>query len=411
MYRFEITINLFIYFFFTIFALYFYLYFSGFVIPQISSLNISSTPSDCWATVDTCMSDLCKIEKAFYGGTCDDERCQIKGSEVCDMTIRTILDQFPSLQGCVCAWEEELCGSIQVLATQCHQKPAAQQKRSTVVDWKSSSLINYVYDGTGSCMEQIRVCVSDAVCNRYLVPVLQACRAEGCNRDHCLQATQQFYGSMPHNIAEMLVMCDCRAADQSCLHMKTALQSGTCGEETWICQETVDLCIKDRRCRNLLKTFQAKCWSSEEAQCSDFDLQNECFTQMDPTFIFGEDSECKRAFFATLGTTLHYPCTCKGVHNAALLTCNLIHDAFHNRSHFMRPWKSNDGPSKPPEINEPEKGQTHISDYLLYGFSTVLLVGVVILMPLAVISTIWVLRRKDRKRFHPPQKNKCVVIL
>ena len=28
---------------------------------------------------------------------------------------------------------------------------------------------------------------------------------------------------------------------------------------------------------------------------------------------------------------------------------------------LVRPWKSNDGPSKPPEINEPEKGQTHIS--------------------------------------------------
>lgn len=29
------------------------------------------------------------------------------------------------------------------------------------------------------------------------------------------------------------------------------------------------------------------------------------------------------------------------------------------------------------------------SDYLLYAFATVLLVGVVILMPLAVISKIW----------------------
>lgn len=45
--------------------------------------------------------------------------------EVCDMTIQTVLDQFPSLQGCVCTWEEELCDAIQVLATQCHRKPGA----------------------------------------------------------------------------------------------------------------------------------------------------------------------------------------------------------------------------------------------------------------------------------------------
>lgn len=130
-----------------------------------------------------------------------DEGCQIKGSEVCNLTIQTVLDQFPSLHGCVCAWEEELCDSIQALAIQCHHKPgavfsvvseisiyrwnciciyqrrsdvlcdrtllcywmnkrqkafvgeqlimfpilvtAAQRRRSTVMDWQSSSLIGY----------------------------------------------------------------------------------------------------------------------------------------------------------------------------------------------------------------------------------------------------------------------------
>lgn len=60
-----------------------------------------------------------------YVSVIQDGGCQIKGSEVCNMTIQTILHQFPSLPGCVCAWEEELCDSIQVLATQCHQKPGA----------------------------------------------------------------------------------------------------------------------------------------------------------------------------------------------------------------------------------------------------------------------------------------------
>lgn len=41
------------------------------------------------------------------------------------MTIQTVLDQFPSLLGCVCAWEEELCDAIQTLDRQCHGKPGA----------------------------------------------------------------------------------------------------------------------------------------------------------------------------------------------------------------------------------------------------------------------------------------------
>lgn len=87
--------------------------------------------------------------------------------------------------------------------------------------------------------------------------------------------------------------------------------------------------------RDMLKTFRTKCWSSEEAQCSDSDLrEDECVTEMDPARILGADSECKTAFLATLGTALHFPCSCKGVHNDHLLTCNRIHDVLHNRSHF-----------------------------------------------------------------------------
>ncbi|XP_041804059.1 GDNF family receptor alpha-like isoform X2 [Chelmon rostratus] len=383
----------------------------GIVIPQIFSISMSALPSDCWTSLDTCMSNLCKSELAFNGGICRGEGCQIKGSEVCNMTIQTALDQFPSLQGCVCAWEEELCDSMQALAAQCHRKPA-QQKRNAATDWQSSSLIGYVYDGAGSCLDQMTVCVSDAVCNRYLAPVLQACMAEQCDHDRCQRQTQRFYGSMPHNVAEMLVMCECDASDQSCLHMKTALHSGTCGDETRICQDTVNQCAEDSHCRDLLKTFRTKCWSSEDAQCSDIDLQkDECFTQMDPALILGAESECKTAFLATLGTALHYPCTCKGVHNDDLLKCNIIHDVLHNRSHFVTSWKSSSGPSKPPDINQSEHGHAWLHDYLLYAFTTVLLAGVVILMPLAVVSRIWMLRRRDKTKFHHPQKSNCVVIL
>ncbi|KAL7382923.1 hypothetical protein ABVT39_001627 [Epinephelus coioides] len=342
----------------------------GIVISQISGISISSPPSDCLATEDTCMSNLCTWSKeAFYGGICEDEGCQIKGSQVCNLTIHNVLDQFPSLRGCVCAWEEELCGSIQVLATQCHQKPGAQQRKIMIMDWQSSSLLDYVHDSAASCWDQVIVCIDDAVCNRYLAPVLTACM-EQCDHDHCQHVTQQFYGSMPHNVAEMLVMCECEASDQICQSTKTALHSGTCREETWFCQDTVNQCVEDiscsfylfvadKLCPDLLETFRAKCWSPEEAQCSDSDLQkDECITQMDPALMLGADSECKIAFLATLGTPLHYPCTCEGMHRDDLLTCNRIYDVLHNRSRFKTSWKSSSGPSKPPELDESEKGYT-----------------------------------------------------
>ncbi|KAE8279549.1 hypothetical protein D5F01_LYC21672 [Larimichthys crocea] len=384
----------------------------GIVIQQMFNISMSSPSSDCSASVETGMPHLCKSERAFYGCICGDEGCQIKGSEVCNMTIQTILDQFPSLQECVCAWEEELCDSIQALATQCHPKPAAQQKRRSVTDWQSSSLIGNVYDGVGSCMDQIAICISDVVCNKYLIPVLQACKAEHCDRDHCLQIIQQFYGSMPRNVAEMLVMCECEASDQDCVNMRSILHSGACGDEAFICQETVNRCVKDSNCRDLLKNFQTKCWSTDDTQCSDSELQNgDCFTQMDPAIILGADPECKMAFLATMGTALHYPCTCNGVLNDDLLTCNMIHNVLHNRSNFMTSWKSSSGPSKPPEMDEYEQGHTWPHDYLLYAFTTVLLVGVVVLMPLAVISKIWMFRRRDKTKFHHPQKSNCVVVL
>lgn len=68
---------------------------------------------------------LLKILFFFFCLCCPDEECLMKGLEACNLTIQTTPDQFPSLRRCVCNWEEELCGSIQVLATQCHQRTGA----------------------------------------------------------------------------------------------------------------------------------------------------------------------------------------------------------------------------------------------------------------------------------------------
>ncbi|XP_024860999.1 GDNF family receptor alpha-like [Kryptolebias marmoratus] len=376
----------------------------GFVFLQISSISISSPTSDCLALVETCMSDLCRHEQTVLTGSCEDEACQIKGSEVCNLTFHTALDQFPSLRGCVCSWEEELCDSVQELAKQCSGKPVIHQKGST--DWKSSSFIENVHDGSGSCVDRFAACVSDLICNRHLTPVLRACTVELCDNDRCQREIQQLYGNMPQKTAEMLVMCECEGSDPNCLLMKTGLQSGTCGVETLVCQERLDQCVQDRTCRHLLKTFQDKCWNLEETQCSDRNLQvDECFTLMNPAHILGADSECKKAFLNTLGTVLHQPCTCKGVHDDYLLMCTRIHDVFHNRRHFMSLGENVVVSSKPPESNESEDDPTWSFDNLLYVLAALLLAGILILLLLVVVSKIWLKRSCKIKLGHSRKRN------
>lgn len=216
--------------------------------------------------------------------------------------------------------------------------------------------------------------------------------------------------------------------------------------------------------REKLKLFQTKCWSSgEDDECSQGDIsRDECLALMDPELLLSEELECKQAFVATLGTVLHHPCSCSGVQNDHVQTCNWIHDVLHNRSLFSecptRFCKYNlfsecEAESGPVQVQRvsfifqwrlgraaadlwyPRKstnlarichGPTvnsqvlsllvflllvlllkssmavkcskhfdelkvgfHFSDYLLYAFATVLLVGVVVLMPLALACKIW----------------------
>ena len=55
---------------------------------------------------------------------------------------------------------------------------------------------------------------------------------------------------------------------------------------------------------------------------------------MNPDLIHGTDVECKKAFLATMGTELQYPCTCVGLYNKDEQRCKILHDVLHNRSHF-----------------------------------------------------------------------------
>uniref|UniRef100_A0A8C8EUT8 GDNF/GAS1 domain-containing protein n=1 Tax=Oncorhynchus tshawytscha TaxID=74940 RepID=A0A8C8EUT8_ONCTS len=283
----------------------------------------------------------------------------------------------------------------------------AQQKKSSTVDWKSSSLKEYVHDIDGSCLQQMTICLHDDVCNRQMVPLVQTCLAKQCNSTHCRQVTQQLYAGLPYNIAEMFVLCECDPGDPDCLHMKEGLHSGTCGEHleearTQICLEIFDNCLGEVLCRNRLEALLSNCWDTEDTPCSDFAM-DECTSLLDPALILGGDAKCRMALIATMGTTLQHPCTCGGLHSKDLYKCNMMREVLHNRTHFMSPVKKESTPYVPPPMSESESGYEWLSDQLLNVFAYILLVAVVLL---GVMIVFHIRKHKGNKKpqFHPPDK-------
>ncbi|XP_020316201.1 GDNF family receptor alpha-like [Oncorhynchus nerka] len=512
---------------------------------QMTSIKISSRSTGCFAFMEACISESAFCEKSSLRNICHpkDGSCQIKVSKVCNMTIHSILDQYPTVRGCLCAWEEP-CTSLELLTSQClpetdgqalsssvrprwnpmKEQPIttrdsclsalhscqkshhcalvykklkdscqkgkkqcnspssqrhclslwmelqstslsnctcalsrrkcqgiwsvvnnnsciqnalealastglhdlkdrsntrkkltvhiAQQKKSSTVDWKSSSLKEYVHDIDGSCLQQMTICLHDDVCNRQMVPLVQTCLAKQCNSTHCRQVTQQLYAGLPYNIAEMFVLCECDPGDPDCLHMKEGLHSGTCGEHleearTQICLEIFDNCLGEALCRNRLEALLSNCWDTEDTPCSDFAM-DECTSLLDPALILGGDAKCRMALIATMGTTLQHPCTCGGLHSKDLYKCNMMREVLHNRTHFMSPVKKESTPYVPPPMTESESGYEWLSDQLLNVFAYILLVAVVLL---GVMIVFHIRKHKGNKKpqFHPPDKN-CVVI-
>ncbi|XP_064808822.1 GDNF family receptor alpha-like [Oncorhynchus masou masou] len=486
---------------------------------QMTSIKISSRSTGCFAFMEACISESAFCEKSSLRNICHpkDGSCQIKVSKVCNMTIHSILDQYPTVRGCLCAWEEP-CTSLGLPTSQCLPETGAtilsyivqicqkshhcalvykklkdscqkgkkqcnspssqrhclslwmelqstslsnctcalsrrkcqgiwsvvnnnsciqnalealastglhdlkdrsntrkkltvhiaQQKKSSTVDWKSSSLKEYVHDIDGSCLQQMTICLHDDVCNRQMVPLVQTCLAKQCNSTRCRQVTQQLYAGLPYNIAEMFVLCECDPGDPDCLHMKEGLHSGTCGEHleearTQICLEIFD----NSAGLNRLEALLSNCWDTEDTPCSDFAM-DECTSLLDPALILGGDAKCRMALIATMGTTLQHPCTCGGLHSKDLYKCNMMREVLHNRTHFMSPVKKESTPYVPPPMSEPESGYEWLSDQLLNVFAYILLVAVVLL---GVMIVFHIRKHKGNKKpqFHPPDKN-CVVI-
>ncbi|XP_066552876.1 GDNF family receptor alpha-like [Amia ocellicauda] len=204
--------------------------------------------------------------------------------------------------------------------------------------WELSALAKYEHRSSRSCSDVAKLCLEDEICNRELVPHVKACSESlnQCNVSQCQRAVQLFYDSLPSNVAEILVFCDCSPSDDKCLQVQGLLHSQFCSGQlshTPTCLEVFDICIEDIFCRHRYKTFQDKCWGAGKLIC-DGHMGDDCSSYLDEHLMFSGEDACKAAFTGTMGTILQHPCTCYGLENAEELKCKQLHNVLHNRSHF-----------------------------------------------------------------------------
>lgn len=90
------------------------------------------------------------------------------------------------------------------------------------------------------------------MCNRQLVPFVQSCSTPQCEDRLCRITARQFFSSLPENMVDMLVFCQCEPDDQDCQHFQTMLNSNSCKQDQtsqWNCLEMLDNCTGERICR------------------------------------------------------------------------------------------------------------------------------------------------------------------
>nr|XP_055026759.1 GDNF family receptor alpha-like [Misgurnus anguillicaudatus] len=304
---------------------------------QVVSINTSRS-TVCISHMDACVSPhFCKNEQDFFSQICDlkDGSCQLTDPKICNGTLQMIMTRSPALGDCLC-YTSDPCSTLQQLYSQCQQH-LAQEKKELEAKWQASAQIGHVHHIGKSCLEETMACLEEEVCNRNMVPFIQACSPHKCRPRRCRQAMGQFYSALPHNIAENLVFCECDTEDQECQLMKTSLHSSSCETDHTqthlTCLEMLDNCSEDKRCRQTFTRYLSKCFGAEEVPYDDHTTSN-WLQLLDPDFFLGEQHQCRVAFVATMGSVLHEPCVCDGVPHHDLHRCNELQHIFQNKSLF-----------------------------------------------------------------------------
>ncbi|XP_029106678.1 GDNF family receptor alpha-like [Scleropages formosus] len=241
----------------------------------------------------------------------------------------------------------------------------------------------------GSCLSEMKVCIQDSVCNAQLSGLFKSCSEPGCDGVRCQRAARRFYDGLPLGVAEMLVFCACEPDDPQCLSVRADIQSPACperpeGTRTRTCLEARDDCVKDPLCRKQYGTFQSKCLRSESIFCH---AGESCFGPVDLDLILGSDFECRRAFFGTMGTVLHQPCTCDGLNSDDRHACLFFRSIFHDKSPFVH------GQNKGNESHEAAHVESRVLGLPWFGYQVVFLL-VCILIMVTLITGIMVVLHK-----------------
>ncbi|XP_030628108.1 GDNF family receptor alpha-like [Chanos chanos] len=370
-------------------------------------ISISSRSPDCMNLTGSCVThtDFCKNERTLLRSICDftDGDCQIKGTNICNMIAQLLIHNSSMWRMCFCSGEEP-CSTLQLLASQCFVHFGRVIKSRALqlgqIGMQLASMEGTLHTTNRSCVQEMMLCIQDEVCNRQLVPFVQACSGTPCNISECRQAMKKFYGALPLNVAEMLVFCDCELEDKDCQHVKTTLHSDTCGVQTeaLTCLEILDECLGDDLCRQMFDAFLSKCFDTEEDPYFSSDAID-WLNVMDPNLFRGGEQECRTVFVATMGSILQHPCTCNGISSNYLYRCNVLLQTF-QRSNFLRYWNKGNVQHLPPQVNDSRFGYlqlhdefnrnrnrsfAHITDQLLYIFAYLFVVVVILLAVIIIL--------------------------
>ncbi|XP_057193187.1 GDNF family receptor alpha-like isoform X2 [Triplophysa rosa] len=362
--------------------------------------QVVRTSTACTSHMGACVSPrFCKNEQDGSG--------QLTDPKLCNNTLQMTLTRSPALGECLC-YSSDPCSTLQQMCSQC-QHHSAQENKKHDAEWQTGGQIDHRINR--SCLEEIMACIEDEMCNRKMVPFVQACSAYHCKSLQCRQAMGHFYSTLPHSRAETMVFCECDREDQECQQMKDSLHSGSCvtdeSQTPWTCLEMLDSCSGDVLCRQIFNSYLSDCFGAEKAPLDHQYSASDWLQLLDPDFFLGEQQQCRVAFVATMGSVLHHPCICDRLHHQDLHKCTRLQQLFQNKSLFklsrtketLRHKLSDEinvGPQPTNESSSEQQLTNELSTKLLSDQLLYLLIYISVLMVVVMFAVSLVLHRLRR---------------
>ncbi|XP_056670697.1 GDNF family receptor alpha-like [Monodelphis domestica] len=303
--------------------------------------NSTVQTTDCTQLREQCVNGTngCDLVWTVLEDVCNvsDNDCQMKDSLSCNLSIKSLEDQYPKFKNCLCT-EDIYCSVNKLLGKQCTSK-TDYINEPIKLQWDQTTLSYLGTQGIWSCLEAAQICIGDVICNKKLALYLKACSATGrpCNLTQCQAAIRFFYQNIPFHIGQMLALCDCAPADTPCQKSKDILHSKSCAMNVVplpSCLDVIRNCRVDEICRSRYETFQAKCWQRVTEKCYYDETCINTFSKEDLTC--SADDKCKAAYIDTVGTILHAQCTCGSIPFTERPLCEIFSHMLQSTSCFSK---------------------------------------------------------------------------